>query len=81
MGYKALVEQHVRHRLENTFGKALAIMIIASANIAANVPVMDLDRNDYLRLVEAVCSDQRVIDLWGVAGAADALREWSRLEA
>lgn len=77
--YKELVDRHVRRRLEESFGKAMAMMIMASATTAAHTPVMGFAREDYKRLVEAVCCDQRVVDMWGAAGAADARREWMLL--
>ncbi len=79
MGYKEIVEQSVRRRLADSFGAAVTMLIMASATRAAGVPVMELSREDYLALVEAICGDQRVVDMWGAAGTASAHREWSAL--
>lgn len=76
---KVLIDQHVVTRLEDSFGKAVALMIMASANRAANVPVMSPSSEDFLRLVDAVCDDQRVVDMWGRAGSQAAREQWRRL--
>lgn len=69
-------EANVRARLESTFGRAVATMIIASASVAANVSTMGIGRDEYLKLCEEICRDQRVVDMWGSSGAADTLRTW-----
>ena len=79
MEIKSLIDEHVRPKLEDSFGKALAMMIFASATNTARVPIIDPDREDFMRLVDAVCADQRVVDMWGKAGAQDAARSWRAL--
>ncbi|MBE0475886.1 MAG: hypothetical protein IBX62_02145 [Coriobacteriia bacterium] len=79
MELKPLIDGQVRRKLEDTFGSAVAVMIMASATNAAAVPIMDPSREDFLRLVDAVCRDQRVLDMWGKAGAEDAARAWKEL--
>lgn len=74
----AAVDQ-LRGKLEATFGRAMAMMILASASNAANVSTVSLTPGDFQRLARAVCADQRVIDMWGVAGAADTERQWTQL--
>lgn len=79
MEVKAIIDAHVRAKLEDSFGKAMATFIMASATNAANVPIVEPGREDFLRLVDAVCGDQRVVDMWGRAGAQDAARTWRAL--
>lgn len=76
----AAVDQ-LRGKLEATFGKAMAMMILASASNVANVSTVALTPVDFVRLAHAVCADQRVIDMWGAAAAADTERQWSQLVA
>lgn len=76
----AAVEQ-LRGKLESTFGKAMAMMILASASNAAGVSTVALSPTEFARLAHAVCSDQRVIDMWGAAGAADTESQWAQLVA
>lgn len=79
MSYKEIVERHVRQRLEDSFGKALATLIIMSASNAANMPIIDPSRDDFMRFVDAVARDQRVVDMWGVAGASGAAEAWRQM--
>lgn len=69
----------VRAKLEATFGKAMAMMIMASASNVAGVPTAGITNQEFLLLADAVCRDQRVIDMWGSAAAADTAVEWKRL--
>lgn len=79
MEIREALDQHVRKRLEDSFGKAVAMLIWASAHGASGISTMTPDRDGYLRLVDALCVDQRVIDMWGRSGAEHALREWRSL--
>jgi len=69
-------EQNVRAKLENSFGKAVAMMILASASNTTGCSMMAIGANEYARLCEAIAKDERVIDMWGASGAQDALRQW-----
>ncbi len=69
----------LRGKLESSFGKAMAMMILASASNAAGVPTVGLEPHHFTKLVDEVCKDQRVVGMWGAAGAADAATEWRRL--
>lgn len=71
----------LRSRLEATFGKALAMMIIASASNEAGCSTVSITPPEFQRLAEAVATDSRVVDMWGAAGAADALSSWRQLVA
>lgn len=61
----------LRTKLESTFGKAMAMMILASASVSARVPTTAPSKADFEKLVDAACRDQRVLDMWGSAEAAD----------
>ena len=73
--------EQLRGRLETSFGKALAMLILASACNDADVSMVGLTPDQYGRLVEAVSRDQRVVDMWGTAGAADVAAQWRELVA
>ncbi len=73
--------EHLRGKLEATFGKAMAMMILATASNEAGVSTVSLTPADFGKLADAVCRDQRVIDMWGAAGAADAAAQWHQLVA
>lgn len=71
--------EKVRGKLEASFGKALAMMIVASASNQADVTTMGMTNEQFLSFAEAVAKDQRVVDMWGASGAADALMQWKQL--
>lgn len=79
MDYKALIDEQVKRRLEDTFGTAVAMLIVMSASNAANISIHSPSREDYMRLVDAVCADQRVKDMWGASGCIDQLSKWRAL--
>jgi len=76
MDYQEAFEQHVRSRLEASFGKAVALLIVASASNSTGVNTMGIDETGYDRLCEAISCDQRVVDMWGSSGAQEALQSW-----
>lgn len=69
----------LREKLESTFGKAVAMMILASASNTAQVPTTGLSDSEFQRLVDATCRDQRVLDMWGNAEAADVSNQLKQL--
>jgi hypothetical protein len=71
--------EHLRSRLEGSFGKALAMLILASSCNAANVSLVAINSDEFRRLAEEVGRDQRVVDMWGAAGATDAASQWKAL--
>jgi hypothetical protein len=79
VGVKELLDGNVRRKLEDSFGPAVAMMILASAHSASRVPVGLRDEDDFLRLCDAICADSRVVGMWGKAGAEQALRQWRGL--
>jgi hypothetical protein len=76
MTAKEAIDEHLKRRLGDTFGVAVATMIIASACAATGASVFDPCVEDFVNLASAVCRDQRVLDMWGHAGAADALAQY-----
>lgn len=79
MDTKVAMDQHVRRRLEDTFGKVVATLIVVSATTSAGVPTMDLTVDQYRALCRAICSDDRVVGMLGEAGARSQLADWERL--
>jgi hypothetical protein len=75
-----VLDEHVTRKLEDSFGKAVALMIMASASNQAGVmSTVDLDASGYQRLIEAICSDDRVVGMWGRAGTEATLGIWRGL--
>ena len=79
MDVSMAISEHVVQRLEDSFGKAVALLIIASATSTAKVPTGELSAGEYQRLVEAICGDARILDMWGEAGAEQAREQWVNL--
>ena len=79
MSVDEAVDSHVVQRLEDTFGKAVAILIVASATREAGVPTSDLNTQEYRKFVDAICSDVRVVDMWGAAEAEAQRQMWCTL--
>lgn len=71
----------LRYKLESSFGKAMAMMILATASNQIGVSTVALTPADFVRLADAICRDQRVLDMWGSAGAADTATQWRQLVA
>ena len=55
------------------------MMILASSANAADVSTIAITPDAFIKLADAVCSDQRVIDMWGAAAAADTRTQWKTL--
>ena len=69
----------LRSKLEATFGKAMTMMIVASASNAIGASTMSMTPEQFVSLAEAICRDQRVVGMWGAAGAADVAAQWRQL--
>ena len=69
----------IREKLEASFGKAMTMMIMASASNATGTSTFGMSDGQYAQFVECVCRDQRVVDMWGARGAGDALSQWKAL--
>lgn len=69
----------VRGKLDSSFGKAMAMMVLASASTSCGVSTFGLTADEFRRLAKAVTEDQRVKDMWGEAGAHDIAADWCSL--
>lgn len=75
---KLALETVVRPKLEDTFGKAVAMLIIMSATTTARVPTAELNREEYISLVRTLVEDDRVKNMWGTSEALSQLAQWER---
>ena len=62
----------IRKSLEESFGPGLAARIIFSARAAANAQIIGMTRDNYIDLVKAICSDNRVKEMWGEFGGQES---------
>ncbi len=72
------LQQVVKPALENTFGVAMAANIIMVARNKSGVPVVGMSKEDFNRLVEEICADERVVAMWGQAGTKERLARWKK---
>ncbi len=70
------LEKVVLPDLENVFGVGMTALIVTSARAQARVSLMGLAVDDYLKVVEAIAQDERVLAMWGVAGTQQILSRW-----
>jgi hypothetical protein len=71
------LNSQVKPGLSDTFGIAMANMIILQCSQKAGVSMMGLDSAGYLKLVNAIVSDDRVVQMLGRAGAQAKRDAWS----
>ena len=79
MDVDTAITDHVLARLEDSFGKAVAMLIMMSATTSAKLPTSELSVGEYMRLVDAICCDTRVVAMWGEAGVAQARSQWESI--
>jgi len=70
------LQQVVKPDLESIFGKALTSSILLTARTKSGAPLIGLNRDQFLSMVECICQDQKVLDLWGSSGTNDKLGRW-----
>jgi hypothetical protein len=74
MDAKTIREQNIRPKLEEVFGKAIANALI-TASIAAGMG--GKTESEKLELmVESICSDPKVVTMWGAAQIGTYKQEW-----
>lgn len=69
----------IKRSLEESFGAGLAARILFSARDAAKAPIIEITREKFLDLVRAICSDNKVKEMWGDFGVRERLSRWERL--
>ena len=69
----------VKQTLADTFGMSMANMIMLQCSQKAGVSMMGLDASGYGKLVEAIVSDDRVVQMLGQDGAQAKKGTWAAL--
>jgi len=69
----------VKPALADTFGMGMANMIILQSSQKVGVSMMGLDDAAYAKLVDAIVSDERVLQMLGEAGAQSKKDMWAAL--
>lgn len=68
--------QSVKKELETTFGTTLTTSIVAIARTKANAPLIGMNKQNFLDLIDAICSDNRVQSMLGGAGTKEKSTRW-----
>ena len=71
------LNSQVKPGLAETFGIAMANMIILQSSQKAGVSMMGLDNSGYAKLIDAIASDDRVTQMLGRAGAQAKRDTWT----
>lgn len=70
---------HVKQALTDMFGVSMTNMIILQCSQKAGVAVMGMDGAGYAKLIDAIASDERVVQMLGQAGAQAKKATWAGL--
>lgn len=73
------LNSHVKQSLADVFGMSMTNMIILQCSQKAGVAVMGMDREAYAKLVDAIASDERVVQMLGQDGARAKREAWEAL--
>ena len=73
------INTQVKPGLADTFGMTMANMIILQCSQKAGVAMMGLDSAGYAKLIDAIASDERVVQMLGQAGAQAKRTVWAAL--
>ena len=66
----------IKAELDNVFGSGLTARILMSARNKANAPIVDMNKEDLEKVIDAICSDERVTEMWGIAGIQERKKRW-----
>ncbi len=71
--------QQVKKELESTFGGTMANTILSMARTKVKAPLIGMTKDDYQRMIEAICTDPKVGQMLGASGAKEKLNKWKGL--
>ena len=66
----------VKHDLEATFGFGEASVIIVAARKKCGTPSSGISKEDYIKLVNTIADDERVIEKWGTVEVRKRVSTW-----
>ena len=70
------LQQVVKKDLTDAFGFGLASLIVVEARKTVGIQTSQISEGEYTNIINTILKDNRVTDMWGVAGAADKLSKW-----
>lgn len=78
MSITHIVDKVIKPDLENVFGPAMTARIIMSSRAKANAPIVGMRKEDFEKMIEAICCDDRVVGMWGSAGIHERRVRWKQ---
>jgi methylenetetrahydrofolate dehydrogenase (NADP+)/methenyltetrahydrofolate cyclohydrolase len=75
MDIEAVIDTKIKPQLIEAFGRQTANSLITQATLAY-VSTDGTEQERFDVFVRTICSDQRVLDVWGKRGAAERLEDW-----
>lgn len=72
----AALNTRVKRELADTFGMAMASMIILQCSQSAEVSTTEMEAAGYRKLIAAIAFDPRVTQMFGQAGADSKKEMW-----
>lgn len=78
MDTETAIETRIRPRLINTFGRRVANSLLTLATLSY-VTAGGSEREKYKAFVRSICSDERVVSVWGEGVTARREEEWKAL--
>lgn len=69
----------IKKELTTVFGEGLSARILFTARDKSNAPIVGLNAEKYLALVDALCSDERIKDMWGDFAVKGKRSRWVTL--
>jgi hypothetical protein len=74
------IEAHIEPKLLGAFGRQVTNALLTGATLRY-VIAEGAEENRFAVLVHTLCSDERVISVWGAKGAAEQEEAWKALIA
>jgi len=78
MDAETAIETKIKPQLIDTFGRRAANSLLTLATVCYATTSGD-ERERYRALVHSICSDDRVVSVWGERGVARQKEEWEAL--
>jgi hypothetical protein len=78
MSITHIVDSIIKPELENVFGPALTARIIMSSRARSNAPIVNMHKEEFERLIDAICEDERVSGMWGASGIRERKEKWKQ---
>ncbi len=79
MNIVAALETVVKPKLDDSFGRGIAMLIILNASRNSQITLVEMNKDEYSILIENICSDERVRKMWGEAGCKKQMEAWISL--